>query len=166
MTFVPVLKAAVHGADPQIPVEEIQTLADLRDERQASPRLTTILLTLFAGVALAITLVGIAGVIATSVSQRTREFGLRMALGASPRSVLTLVLRQGVVLVLAGLAVGLAGAAGLSEVLTAYLYDTPATDPSAYVAVAMVFIAAGVLACAAPARRATAIDPLTSLKAE
>jgi predicted permease len=166
MTFVPALKAAVHGADPQIPVEEIQTLADLRDERQASPRLTTALLGIFAVVALAITLVGIAGVIATSVSQRTREFGLRMALGASPRSVLALVVRQGVVMVAAGLVLGLAGAVAFSEVLAAYLYATPATAPSAYIAVAVIFIAAGILACAAPARRATAIDPLTSLRAE
>ena len=166
MTFVPALKAAVHGADPQIPVEEIQTLADLRDERQASPRLTTALLGIFAVVALAITLVGIAGVIATSVSQRTREFGLRMALGASPRSVLALVVRQGLVMVAAGLVLGLAGAIAFSEVLAAYLYDTPATDPSAYIAVAIVFIAAGIVACAAPAKRATAIDPLSSLKAE
>jgi putative ABC transport system permease protein len=166
MTFVPQLKAAVHGADPQIPVEELQTLEALRDERQASPRLTTVLLTLFAGVALVITLVGIAGVIATSVSQRTREFGLRMALGASPRSVLALVLRQGVLMVAAGLVLGLAGAIAFSEVLAAYLYDTPPTDPSAYVAVAVVFVTAGILACAAPARRATTIDPLTSLKNE
>ena len=166
MTMVPALKAAVHGADAQIPVEEIQTLADLRDERQASPRLTTALLGIFAVVALAITLVGIAGVIATSVSQRTREFGLRMALGASPRSVLALVVRQGLVMVAMGLVFGLAGAIAFSEVLGAYLYNTPPTDPSAYIAVAVVFIAAGVLACAAPARRATAIDPLTSLKAE
>jgi predicted lysophospholipase L1 biosynthesis ABC-type transport system permease subunit len=166
MTMVPALKAAVHGADPQIPVEEIQTLADLRDERQASPRLTTALLGIFAVVALAITLVGIAGVIATSVSQRTREFGLRMALGASPRSVLALVVRQGLLMVAAGLVLGLAGAIAFGEVLAAYLYDTPPTDASAYIAVAAVFIVAGILACAAPARRATAIDPLTSLKAE
>jgi putative ABC transport system permease protein len=166
MTMVPALKAAVHGSDPQIPVEEIQTLADLRNERQASPRLTTALLGIFAVVALAITLVGIAGVIATSVSQRTREFGLRMALGASQRSVLTLVVRQGLLMVVGGLVLGLAGAIAFSEVLAAYLYDTPPTDPSAYVAVAILFIAAGILACAAPAKRATTIDPLTSLKAE
>jgi predicted permease len=166
LTFVFALKTAVHSADPQIPVEEIQTLSDLRDERQASPRLTTALLGIFAAVALAITLVGIAGVIATSVSQRTREFGLRMALGASPRSVLTLVVRQGLVMVGAGLVFGLAGAIAFSEVLAAYLYDTPPTDPSAYIGVAILFIAAGILACAAPAKRATTIDPLTSLKAE
>lgn len=166
MTMVPALKAAVHGSDPQIPVEEIQTLADLRNERQASPRLTTALLGIFAVVALAITLVGIAGVIATSVSQRTREFGLRLALGASPRSVLALVVRQGLVMVVAGLVPGLAGAIAFSEVLAAYLYNTPTTDPSAYIAVAVLFIAAGVIACAAPAKRATSIDPLTTLKAE
>jgi putative ABC transport system permease protein len=166
MTFVPALKAAVHGADPQIPVEEVQTLADLRNERQASPRLTTLLLVIFAGIALVITIVGIAGVIGTSVTQRTREFGLRMALGASPRSVMTLILRQGLVLVVAGLAIGIAGAAAFSEVLTAYLYDTPPTDPRAYLGVVAVFIAAGLAACFVPARRATAIDPLSSLKAD
>lgn len=166
MSLVSALKAAVHGTDPQIPVEEIQTLSALRDERQASPRLTTILLGIFAVVALAITLVGIAGVIATSVSQRTREFGLRMALGASPRSVLTMVVRQGVVLVATGLVLGLAGAAAFSEVLTAYLYDTPPTDPSAYLAVPAVLLCAGIAACLGPARRATSIDPLTSLRAD
>jgi putative ABC transport system permease protein len=166
MTMVPALKAAVHGSDPQIPVEEIQTLADLRNERQASPRLTTALLGIFAAVALVITLVGIAGVIATSVSQRTREFGLRLALGASPRSVLALVVRQGLVMVAAGLVLGLAGAIAFSEVLASYLYNTPPTDPSAYIGVAVLFIAAGIAACAAPAKRATTIDPLTSLKAE
>jgi predicted permease len=166
MTFAPALKAAVHGVDPLIPVEEVQTLADLRHERQASPRLTSVLLGLFAAVALVITLVGIAALIGTTVSQRTREFGIRMALGASPRSVLAMVVRQGVVLVLAGLVLGLAGASALSELLSAYLYETPPTDPSAYLAVAGVFMAAGVVACLGPARRATSIDPLTSLRSE
>jgi ABC-type antimicrobial peptide transport system permease subunit len=152
--------------DPLIPVEEVQTLADLRHERQASPRLTSVLLGLFAAVALVITLVGIAALIGTTVSQRTREFGIRMALGASPRSVLAMVVRQGVVLVLAGLVLGLAGASALSELLSAYLYETPPTDPSAYLAVAGVFMAAGVVACLGPARRATSIDPLTSLRSE
>ncbi len=166
MTFVPALKAAIHGVDPQVPIEELQTLADLRNERQASPRLTTALLTMFAGIALTITLVGLAGVIGTSVSQRTREFGLRLALGASPRSVLVMVVRQGAWLVGIGLVAGLAGALAFSEVLAAYLYNTPTTEPSAYIAVAVVFLAAGAAACLGPARRATTIDPLTSLRAD
>lgn len=166
MTFVPQLKAAIHGVDPSAPVEELQTLADLRNERQASPRLTTALLVIFAGIALAITLVGLAGVIGTSVAQRTREFGLRLALGASPRSVLAMILRQGAVMVAAGLVAGVAGAAAFSEVLTAYLYDTPPTDPAAYLGVVVLFLLAGGLACLGPARRATTIDPLTSLKDE
>lgn len=166
MLFVPQLKAAIHGVDSQVPLEELQTLADLRNERQASPRLTTALLMIFAGIALVITLVGLAGVIGTSVSQRTREFGLRLALGATPRSVLAMVIRQGAWLVGVGLAAGVAGALAFSEVLTAYLYDTPPTDPLAYAAVVIVFLVAGALACFGPARRATSIDPLTSLKSD
>jgi putative ABC transport system permease protein len=166
MTFVPAIKEAIHSVDPQTPIEEVQTLADLRDERQASPRLTTILLVLFAGVALTITLVGLAGVIGTSVNQRTREFGLRLALGASPRGVLSLVLKQGLILVGVGLVVGVAGAFAFSEVLAAYLYNTPTTDLSAYVGVVVVFLVAAAVACLGPARRATSIDPLTSLKSD
>lgn len=166
MLFVPQLKAAIHGVDPQVPLEEVQTLSDLRNERQASPRLTTALLSMFAGIAMVITLVGLAGVIGTSVSQRTREFGLRLALGASPRSVLGMVIRQGAWLVGIGLATGVAGALTFSEVLTAYLYNTPPTDPLAYVAVVVTFLVAGGLACLGPARRATTIDPLTSLKSD
>ncbi|MGE3343540.1 MAG: FtsX-like permease family protein [Vicinamibacterales bacterium] len=166
MTFVPALKEAVHGVNAGVPVEEVQTLADLRDERQASPRLTTALLSIFAMTALTITLVGLAGVIATSVSHRTREFGLRLALGASPRSVVAMVVRQGAWMVGLGLLAGIAGAIGLSQVLSAYLYETQPTDPSAYLAVVAVFLVAGALACLGPARRATGIDPLASLRSE
>lgn len=166
MTFVPALKEAVHGINAGVPVEEVQTLADLRNERQASPRLTTALLSIFAGIALTITLVGLAGVIATSVSHRTREFGLRLALGASPRSVVAMVVRQGAWMVGLGLVAGIAGAIGLSQLLSAYLYETQPTDPSAYLAVVAVFLLAGALACFGPARRATGIDPLTSLRSE
>lgn len=164
MTFVQALKAAIHGADSQLPVEEIQTLADLRNEQLASPRLTTALLTVFAAIATIITVVGLAGVIGTSVSQRTREFGLRLALGASPRNVLAMVVRQGAVLVVVGLVFGVAGAIAFGEVLTAYLFNTPPTDPLAFIVVVAMFLVAGAAACLGPARRATSIDPLTSLK--
>ena len=113
-----------------------------------------------------VTLAGIGGVIATSVTQRTREFGLRMALGAHRGTVLTMVLRQGLTLVAIGLVFGIAGALAAGRVLSAYLYQTAPRDPLIIAAVAAVFIIAGVLACLIPARRATTVDPLIALRAE
>ena len=104
------LRRTVHAVDPNQPVEAVRTLDDLRTEALAAPRLTATLLVLFAGLALLMTLAGIGGVIATSVTARTREFGVRMALGAGREAVLAMVVRQGVTLVAIGLAIGLAGA--------------------------------------------------------
>lgn len=164
--FAQLLKDTVHAVDPNQPVEEIQTLDDLRSEDLAAPRLTATLLGVFAGLALLVTLAGIGGVIATSVTQRTREFGLRMALGASRESVLTMVLRQGLTLVAIGLAIGIGGALAAGRVLSAYLYQTAPRDPIIFGGVAAVFLIAGVLACFVPARRATTVDPLIALRAE
>jgi predicted permease len=164
--LVGTIKAAVHAVDDQTPVEEIMTLDELRDGRLSAPRLTAALLTVFAIVALVITLTGIGAVIATSVSQRTREFGLRMALGASQGSVLRLVVRQGVALLGAGLACGLVGAFIFSQVLAKFLFQTPTTDPLAYLAVTGLFAAAGISACLGPARRATRIDPMMALRTQ
>lgn len=165
-SFAGMLRDTVHAVDPNQPVEAIQTLNDLRSEALAAPRLTATLLAIFAAVALLVTLAGIGGVIATSVTQRTREFGLRMALGATRDSVLTMVLRQGLTLVAIGLVVGIAGAVGAGRVLSAYLYQTTTTDPVIFVGVAAVFIVAGILACLVPARRATTVDPLIALRSE
>jgi ABC-type antimicrobial peptide transport system permease subunit len=107
-----------------------------------------------------------ASVIATSVQQRTKEFGLRMALGASRDSVLTMVVRQGVTLVAIGLAVGVVGAMAAGRVLNAYLYQTAPRDPMIYLGVAGLFILSGIVACLIPARRATTVDPLIALRAE
>jgi ABC-type antimicrobial peptide transport system permease subunit len=164
--FVPTLKAAVHGVDAQIPIEEIQTLDEVRNGRLETPRITTMLLTIFAGVALLVTLAGIAGLIGTSVSQRTREFGLRMALGASRGSVLRLVLGQGLVLVVIGVVLGLGGAFAFSSLFADQLFKTTPTDAGAYSAVALIFIVAALIATFAPARRATTVDPLTALKTD
>ena len=165
MSFVPALKAAVYAAHPEVPVEAIETLESLRAGRLASPGLSAALLTIFAGLALVITLAGIAAVIGTSVSQRTREFGVRMALGAAPSSVLTMVLRQGLTLVAIGLAGGTAAAVALGQLLSAYLYQTTPTDPFVYAVVAAIFVTAAAMACLGPARRATSVDPLLALKA-
>jgi putative ABC transport system permease protein len=164
--FANVLRATVHQLDPQMPVEGIETLDDLRSEALAAPRLTATLLAIFAGLALLVTLAGIGGVIATSVQQRTKEFGLRMALGASRDSVLSMVVRQGVTLVAIGLVIGVAGALAAGRVLNAYLYQTAPRDPMIYLGVAGLFILSGVVACLIPARRATTVDPLIALRAE
>jgi ABC-type antimicrobial peptide transport system permease subunit len=105
-------------------------------------------------------------VIATSVSQRTREFGVRMALGASRESVLTMVLRQGLLLVAIGLVIGVAGATAAGRVLSTYLYQTAPTDPMILATVATTFLMAGAVACLIPARRATTVDPLIALRSE
>ncbi|MGE0462509.1 MAG: ADOP family duplicated permease [Vicinamibacterales bacterium] len=164
--FAAVLRQSVHAVDPNQPVERVQTLDDLRAQALAAPRLTATLLGVFAGLALLVTLAGLGGVIATSVRQRTREFGVRMALGATRTAVLTMVLRQGLVLVGVGLALGVLGAAVAGRVLSAYLYQTTPRDPLIIAGVVVAFLAASTLACLAPARRATTVDPLIALRTE
>jgi ABC-type antimicrobial peptide transport system permease subunit len=164
--FEVTLRRTVHAVDPNQPVEAVRTLEDLRAEALAAPRLTATLLLIFAGLALLMTLAGIGGVIATSVTARTREFGVRMALGAGREAVLAMVVRQGLTLVAIGLAIGLAAALAMTRVLSAYLYQTTPRDPLVLVIVAFAFLAAGAVACLGPARRATLVDPLIALRAE
>jgi predicted permease len=163
---IAVLRDTVHAIDPDLPIENVSTLDDIRDRSLARPRLTAVLLTVFAGLALLVTIAGITGVIATSVSQRTQEFGIRMALGASQPQVLGMVLRQGLVLVALGLAIGIGAALALSRVLQTYLYRTAPTDPMTFAAVSAAFLLAGALACLGPAWRATTVDPIAALRAE
>ncbi|MFP5380587.1 MAG: FtsX-like permease family protein, partial [Vicinamibacteria bacterium] len=154
------------AVDPDMPIENVRTLDEIRDTALAAPRLTALLLSIFAGLALLVTVTGITGVIATSVSQRTQEFGVRMALGASREQVLRTVLGQGLTLVGLGLAFGIGAALVLGRVLQAYLYDTTPTEPLAFLLVAVAFLAAGLLACLGPAWRATTVDPMTALRAD
>lgn len=163
---ITVVRDAVHGVDPDLPIENMRTLEEIREGYLAAPRLTAMLLTLFAALALLVTITGITGVIAHSVSQRTQEFGVRMALGASQYSVLGMVLRQGLTLVCIGLAIGIAASLALARVLQSYLYDTAPTDPVTLVGVAIAFLAAGTLACLGPAWRATTVDPMLALRAD
>jgi putative ABC transport system permease protein len=164
--YVSVLKAAVYAADPQVPVESIDTLESLRAGRLESPGLNAALLGLFATLALMITVGGIAAVVGTYVSQRTREFGVRMALGATRSSLVMMVLRQGMALVAIGLSGGAVAALVLGRGITAFLYETTPTDPLVFVVMGCVFVAAALIACLGPARRATAIDPLLALKSD
>jgi len=144
----------------------VQTLEHVRDDAVASPRLTAILLAMFAGLALVITGAGIAGVMALSVSQRTHELGVRIALGASPARVLGLVMRQGMSFVLAGLAIGIAGALLMGQVMSSLLFAIQPTDPVTYLAVSLVLMTVAAAACFVPARRVTSIDPMLALRSE
>jgi len=164
--YASAVKSAVASVDREVPVEDIDTLAALRANRLLSPRLVTALLAAFAVIALVITVMGLAAVIATSVSQRTREFGLRMALGASAGSVLRMVVTQGVRLVVIGLVAGAAGALAFGRLFERYLYETRPTDLRVIGGVAVLFLIAAMFACLIPARRATAIDPLLALKTD
>ncbi len=165
-TMVRQLRKTVYEVDPDNAIDQVQTLEAVRNESIASPRLTTVLLGLFAALALLITAAGLAGVIALTVSQRTHEIGVRMALGATAGSVLRLILRQGMRLVLIGLAVGIAGALALTRLMSTLLFATEPNDPLTFLAVSAVLTIVAVLACAVPARRATTIDPLQALRTE
>ena len=161
-----VIREAVRATDPDLPIENVRTLDEIREGYLATPRLTAMLLTVFAALALLVTLTGITGVIAQSVSQRTQEFGLRMALGATRNSVLGGVLGQGLLLVGLGLIVGIAASLALARVLQSYLYQTTPTDPLTIAAVALAFVIAGTVACLGPAWRATTVDPMLALRAD
>ncbi len=164
--MTPQLRKAVYEIDPENAIDQVQTLEHVRHESIASPRLTTVLLGLFAALALLITAAGIAGVMALTVSQRTHEIGIRMALGASAGSVLRLVLRQGLTLVLIGLALGVAGAFALTRLMSTLLFAVEPTDPLTWLVVALALAAVAAMACIIPARRATLIDPLAALRSE
>ena len=158
------LRTSIHALDPDMPVENTQTLEALRDTYLTTPRLTATLLAIFAGLALFVTVTGIAGVIATSVSERTQEFGIRMALGAEPGSVLRMVLREGMVLVGVGLLIGVAGALAFTRVLASQLFEVDPADPLTYASVAVVLLAVAAAACFVPARRATRVHPMVALR--
>jgi len=156
--------AAVHAIDPDLPVDAIRTLSEIRLDSLAPRRLTASLLTLFGLLALLIAATGIGGVLAFSVSQRTREIGVRLALGAQRGEVLSLVLRQGGTMVVLGLALGTIGALWLSRFMQSLVYNIEARDPLTLGAACLTLAAVGVIASLGPARRATSVDPVIALR--
>jgi putative ABC transport system permease protein len=162
----PAIRDTVWSMDRDQPVQEMSTLEQAVALSEAEPKFHTLLLGIFGGLGLAITLVGIYGVISYSVSQRTREIGIRMALGAQSRDVLRQVLWEGMRLALAGLAIGIIAALALTRVLTSLLFEVRATDPTTFVVVSSLLACVALAACYFPARRATKVDPLVALRYE
>ncbi|HUK19029.1 MAG TPA: ABC transporter permease [Bryobacteraceae bacterium] len=160
------VREAVRSLDPDLAVSDVKVMDQIAEESFSTARFALFLVGLFAALAVTLAGIGIYGVISYSVSQRTHEFGLRMALGAKPADVVRQVMAQGVRLALGGVALGIAAAFGLGRVLLSLLYQVSATDPATFAAVAAAALAIAALACYIPARRATAADPMTSLRAE
>ena len=160
------LTTAVHDVDPQMAISQVITLDQALDDSLASPRVTASLLAIFGGLALLIAAAGIGGIMALTVSQRVKEIGIRIALGAQPTRVLAMVLQQGLLFALLGVAIGLAGALGLTGLIKSLLFEVTPTDPFTFAAVAVVFIAAAIVASYVPARRAASIDPIEALRCE
>jgi putative ABC transport system permease protein len=156
----------IHSLDPQQPVGEIATMQQLLSTSVARARFSASLLTVFSIVALAMAVVGIYGVMSYSVSQRTHEIGVRMALGAQRSDVLRLVVKKGVVLGVVGVATGLAASFGLTRLISTLLFEVTATDTATFAAVSVGLFLVTLIACYVPARRATRVDPLKALRYE
>jgi predicted permease len=165
-TFIAPARAALRTMEPDVPLASTQSMTEILADSVATARFRMQLLAGFAGVALLLSLVGLYGTLAYTVTQRSREMGIRVALGARPRAVFRLVIQQGMTLVLAGVALGLGGSFVATRVLTAQLFAVEPTDPAVFGAVALVLAVAGLAACVLPARRATRADPIAALKME
>jgi ABC-type antimicrobial peptide transport system permease subunit len=160
------VRQKVHDLDPALPMSSVRTMDEWVSNNAAQPRLNAILLAVFAGVAMLIAAIGIYGVLAYSVNQRTREIGLRMALGSPRAQVLRLIVREGMTVGAIGIGAGLAGALVLSRVLASLVFDVPVRDPLTYVAVAAALAVVALAACVLPARKASRVDPMVALRCD
>ena len=160
------IRGAVRELDPTLPVYNLSSMEEVVSKSMVQPRFLALLLATFSGIALFLAAIGIYGVMAYSVAQRTQEIGVRMALGARPVHVLKLVLGQSLVMLVIGTVVGLAGAFALTRLMRTLLFEITATDPLTYVSVIGILAVVALLACYIPARRAAKVDPLVALRYE
>ncbi|MBS0631483.1 MAG: ABC transporter permease [Verrucomicrobia bacterium] len=160
------VRHAIRQADPDQPVFDVKTMGQRMEDAAQPRRAPMVLLSLFSGVALLLAALGVYGILAFSVAQRTSEFGIRLALGATARDIATLILRQGGLLVAVGIAAGLLGYLALSRIVAQLLYGVAATDPSTLAIAPLVLALVALFACLLPARRATKVDPIVALRSE
>jgi len=163
---IPSIRERLEGLDPDMEIGRPRTMDELVSRQLVNPRFNLTLAGIFAGLAMAIAMVGIYGVMSFSVAQRTREVGVRMALGAHPAGILRMVLARGLGLAAVGLGIGLMGAFGVTRLLRSLLVDVAPTDPLTFAAMAVVLLLVALVACYIPARRATRVDPMVALRYE
>jgi putative ABC transport system permease protein len=159
-------RAQVAAADPDQPIYNIRTMDEIRGEAVAPQRLNLMLMSIFAGLALVLAIVGIYGVMSYAVTQRTHEIGIRMAIGAQPRDVFRMILGHGMFLTAVGLVAGLLGAFALTRLMATMLFGVGPSDPATFAGVALLLAAVALIACYIPGRRATKVDPVNSLRYE
>lgn len=164
--ITPAVRREIQAIDPDQPILDVRTMNQVMAEAVARGRFNTLLIGLFAVIATFIAAVGIFGVMNYSVTLRTREIGLRMALGAQQRDVLRLILKQGLLLTLIGIAISIAGALALTRVMSRLLFGVAATDPATFAAIVLLLSLVSLIACYVPARRATRVDPMTAMRYE
>jgi putative ABC transport system permease protein len=164
--FAAALYSEVKALNKNLPAPKVQTMNERLSDVVAEPRFQTLLLGLFGLVALVLVIAGVYGVVSYSVAQRAQEIGVRMALGAGARDVLRLVIGQGMKLVLAGVAIGLAGAFALTRLMKTLLFGVSAYDPLTFVSIALLLALVALLSCWIPARRATRVNPIIALRRE
>lgn len=166
LSLVPSLRAAVRAVDPEQPIANITTMDEVLSEFMAPRRFNALLLSSFAAMALTLAALGLYGVISYIVTQRTREIGIRMALGAERRDVVQAVLRQGIGIAVAGVIPGIAASLALSKLLAGLLFHVESRDPVVFAVVPLLLLSVAALAIVIPARRASRVDPATALRAE
>ena len=160
------IRAAIRSVDPELPVAGVATLETLVDDAMAQPRFSMLLVSGFGALALVLACVGLYGAVSYSVTSRTQEIGIRLALGAPRRRVFALVLSQCLRITGAGIAIGLALALVLLRAIAGFLYGIEATDPATFASLSIVLLSVALLACYLPARRAARVDPLVAMRAE
>jgi predicted permease len=165
-TLTAEVKKQIWAIDKMIPVTKVQTMREVAAASIGEQQFNMTLMGIFAGVALILAAVGIYGVASYSVTQRTREIGIRMALGAQGSDVLRLILRQGAMLAVTGIAIGLVAAFVLTRFMASLLYGVSPTDPLTFLVISLVLTGVALVACAVPARRATKVDPMVALRYE
>jgi ABC-type antimicrobial peptide transport system permease subunit len=161
-----IVRETVHSVNSGLPVEKLTTLSTLVDNAMTQPRFSMLVLGSFGALAIVLACIGMYGVVSYSAAQRTREIGIRMALGAERRTVFAMVVGQGARLAGLGIAIGLAAALGVTRAMTRFLYGVHPTDPQTFAAVSLLLVAVALLACYLPAWRATRVDPMIALRHE